>query len=198
MLLAVAFACSDPHHEFVQALKARDQERVRALVESTSVDLNVPDEGSGFTMLQYAASDGQLESVKALLAHGAQVNKHGGPFYTTPLIEAAMHSHTEVARVLLAVPAIELEATDRDGYTALAAAANEGSADITTMLLERGANVDVVVKRYETTPIMEACETGHDDVVRILLAHGARLDPVDPLGRTVAQRSPGCPLSTSP
>jgi ankyrin repeat protein len=65
------------------------------------------------------------------------------------------------------------------------------------MLLERGANVDVVVKRYGTTPIMEACETRHDDVARILLAHGARLDPVDPFGRTVTERSPGCQL-TSP
>lgn len=55
----------------------------------------------GLTPLLHAARQGHLESIEALLAHGADVNKVGGGDGTTPLLIATINGQFDAALMLL-------------------------------------------------------------------------------------------------
>jgi hypothetical protein len=57
--------------------------------------------------------------------------------------------------------------------TALSFAADRGHADIVTLLLDRGANVNAPDTFYKATPLVWAAQNEHVDAVKILLARGA-------------------------
>ncbi|HUG53481.1 MAG TPA: ankyrin repeat domain-containing protein, partial [Vicinamibacteria bacterium] len=58
--------------------------------------------------------------------------------------------------------------------TALSFAADRGQAEMVTLLLDRGADVDAEDSFYKVTPLFWAADHSHVEVVRILLARGAR------------------------
>jgi hypothetical protein len=66
-----------------------------------------------------AASSGQAEEVKRLVADGAEIEESGGPFKTTPLNEASWQGHWEVVMFLL--DKADLSAADSEGFTPLQA-----------------------------------------------------------------------------
>ncbi len=74
---------------------------------------------------------------------------------------------------------------DRDGYSPLAYAAQEGCIEIVRLLLESGAAVDAGKEQGGWTPLLDAAEQRHAEVVRYLLAHGA-----DPNVRTRIGKAP--------
>jgi hypothetical protein len=57
--------------------------------------------------------------------------------------------------------------------TALSFAADRGHADIVTLLLDRGANVNATDTFYKATPLVWAAQNEHVAVVKVLLARGA-------------------------
>ncbi len=124
----------------------------------------------GWTHLMDAAVDGDLQSVKALLAKGAEVNAvndRGG----TALTLAAYQGHLDVARELIANGA-EIDIKDKDGKTALSAAVERGHTAIAQELLARGA--DPNVKGHWGHPILKAAAVqGHAEIVNALISHGA-------------------------
>ncbi len=74
-----------------------------------------------------AASNGDAEAVKALLAEGADVDQRGRGGQTA-LMVAAIFSHVEIARLLLAAGA-DVRLKDNLGLTARAWAARRGAAE---------------------------------------------------------------------
>src|SRR3972149_11117650 len=91
----------------------------------------------GETALMLAALRGDLEVVRQLLVHGAEVNPSGN---WTPLIYAAVKGSVEISRLLLAYGADINATVDSNGLTALMMAAREGHADLVALLLSLARN----------------------------------------------------------
>jgi hypothetical protein len=86
-----------------------------------------------------AAGDGDVATIKRMLAEGVDVNVQG-PQGVQPLHEAAYHGHVDAVRVLVEVGA-EVEASDAGGATPLHTAAYQGHlALVKTLVLELGAD----------------------------------------------------------
>jgi uncharacterized protein len=99
-------------------------------------------EGTGsMTPLQWAAFNGYVAAIAALLKAGARVdiaNSDG----STPLMSAAQNDQTAAIDALVAAGA-DLHRTDTDGNTALHRASMFGRLDAARVLLEAGARKDV-------------------------------------------------------
>ena len=94
-----------------------DLEMVKTLVEKNKADINK----SGWNPLMYACSKGQLEVVKYLVQHGAEVNTTS-PNGSTPLMMAAMSGNEYVVKYLLDQGA-DLKLRNSLGYSAIDMAA---------------------------------------------------------------------------
>jgi ankyrin repeat protein len=107
----------------------------------------------GFTPVLFAAQQGDLESMRILLAGGGRVADADAEG-TSALVIAAHSGHGEVARMLLDAGA---EPNDgKTGYTALHAAVLRGDAQLVEALLAKGAGVDAVLTRG--TPVRKYSE----------------------------------------
>jgi ankyrin repeat protein len=124
----------------LDAFLSKNQASVPLLLKHGAVPMKKEAE----RLLCLSAEFGDLDLVRYLLEHGAEVN--GG------------------------FPANQVE--DRDD-TPLQRAAAEGHTAVARLLIERGARLDPVVYLNQT-PLMSAAQEGNDDLVRTLLAHGAK------------------------
>jgi beta-lactamase regulating signal transducer with metallopeptidase domain len=122
-----------------------------------------------------AADDGDIQTLKELLAAGVDVNlKVGGD--GSALIAASRKGEIAAIRFLLERGADVNMGVDGDGNPLIMAAAN-GFADVVTLLLERGADVNLGVTG-DGNPLIMAAANGHADVVTLLLERGASIDLV--------------------
>jgi uncharacterized protein len=117
---------------------------------------------AGATPLFFAASRGNVDTVRALLAAGAD------PFMTTdkgsaPLLVATWGGSPYAG-----------DWTEDEKQNLLA---------VTTLLVERGADVNATGE-HGWTPLHGAAYKGMDAVVQLLVDHGARLEVFDEYGQT--------------
>ena len=89
-------------------------------------------------------------------------------------------------------------ARDKDGGTPLYYACEENDStltrrdrsypvdhlDIARTLIEAGADVNAVGRRFSYSPLHRACIKDHAELVRLLLSHGANVDALDARNRT--------------
>lgn len=94
----------------------------------------------GFSALHLAAFFGRTDAVRFLLARGADPNLWAtGDLIVQPLHSAVAGGHEEVARLLVDAGA-EVGTAQREGYTPLMGAAQNGLATTVALLLARGAD----------------------------------------------------------
>ena len=128
------------------------------------------------------AAAGDVEAVQRLLKQGVSANARGRQKHLTwdhtALMFAAEHGRAEVVRELLAAGA-DVAAVNRGhaadgggGSQALHFAAAKGHVDVCDLLLDAGANPNVL-GRYCRTPLTEACYNARAEVIRLLLSRGA-------------------------
>ena len=122
----------------------------------------------------WAARRGASDIVKCLMQYKADPNIVGANG-SSSLINAVKNGHTESAKVLLSNPKVNVNQTDRDGRTALSFAAKRGSVEMTSMLLERGAYLNLADQNGDT-PLMKAVKNGSLGTVKALLARFADVD----------------------
>uniref|UniRef100_A0A672IIN9 Euchromatic histone-lysine N-methyltransferase 2 n=1 Tax=Salarias fasciatus TaxID=181472 RepID=A0A672IIN9_SALFA len=128
-----------------------------------------PDSQNRRSALHAAAQRGLLEVCYMLVQAGAQVDAQDKDM-RTPLLEAIINNHIEVARYLIQNGACVYHT---DGYTGLHHAAKLGNLETVNMLLETG-QVDVNAQDSGGwTPIIWAAEHKHVDVIKSLLNRGA-------------------------
>ncbi|MEO8314167.1 MAG: ankyrin repeat domain-containing protein [Pseudomonadota bacterium] len=170
----------------------RDYQRV-ATAESRAKSL---DRG-GFTPLLYAARENCRECVEILIRHGVDLNK-SDPSHVVPLVIAMINGNFDIAKRLVEAGA-DVNQWDTYGQAPLHVAIAGGgrssnpldidfpqkatSAEITQMLIERGANPNQQVYYPSavrggfrgTTPFLVAVGTGNLDLVKQLIAKGANV-----------------------
>jgi TonB family protein len=124
---------------------ARDGERknIKALLEQ-GVDVNLRDP-AGWSALTYAAANGDLEIVKALVSKGAEIDSKSEPktdlkdqLEYTPLMAAVTYRNVAVIKILIAQGA-NVNQPDRVGSTALATALRSHQDKIAEILRNAGA-----------------------------------------------------------
>ena len=130
--------------------------------------VNAPD--SSGTPLMLAAENGALESVKALLEHGADANMRDPKGYTA-LMLAAQNGHARCTKALSQYTDINIR--NKEGYTALMFAVQQDNHEVFNCLL--GGKKLKINKQDKTgqTALMLAAKHGNSDYVRTLLHKNA-------------------------
>ncbi|XP_028249398.1 ankyrin repeat domain-containing protein 50 [Parambassis ranga] len=164
------------------------------LIEKGGVPLESKD-SEGRTALHVASWQGCVEIVNLLLTHGANPNAQdaeGRP----PMHSVAWTGHAKVGHRLLEASGVNIHLACHQGATALSIAAQEGHANIVSMLLERGANPDHMDK-YGRSPVKVAAKHGHFNIVRLLESYGAKpYQGLLPNSSTVSPAKPSRILSS--
>jgi hypothetical protein len=120
--------------------------RISQLLIRTGVNINEED-AYGFAPIWYAAQNGDLTTTEFLLEKGADLHKWGG----VSLGQACVHGHRDVAEALIN-HGVDINAIvyDYPQWNVLMAAANAGQLDVITMLVRKGASLDLRDKGGKT------------------------------------------------
>ena len=146
---------------------AGDTVALQAAIDS-GTDANAR-RSDGYAAIHLAAKQGQLASVKVLLANGARIEERDRKHAHTAVHKAAWASQPEVLAFLLAAGA-DPNPRDTDGDMVPLHWATDRR--IAKLLLTAGANPDAA-DIYGETPLHTAASRKHAGVVAALLAGGA-------------------------
>lgn len=133
-------------------------------------DINAP-RNRNWSRLHYAAMDGHMDIIKALLKLGAEVDiaKEGGGY--TPLARAG---NVSVAKLLLDAGA-NPNALSNYRLTPLIRHSAKGREDVVRLLLQHGAQIGMADKQ-NMSALHYAASNKHPGVLRILLDNGAKFE----------------------
>jgi len=149
--------------EFFDAIRAGDEPRVRALVESDPSLLGTKDQqGLGpFTVARYSRQNGIAEY---LLSKGVHLD----------IFAACLADRADRVADLIAADRSLLAAYSHDGWTPLHLAAFFGFPEIAAVLIAAGADVNArSINPMRNTPLHAAVAGRAVAVTRALLEHGA-------------------------
>jgi ankyrin repeat protein len=139
--------------------KTNDITEVRRLLEK-GISPNCMFHLCGPTPVWCAATAGNLEMLKLLHAHGADMNYPG--IRERPIHAATFGNHFKLLKWLLDNGA-DVNAQNTDGNTALHICAMYGMSKPLKLLLDRGANLELTEKNG-WTPLMHILSTIEDDM----------------------------------
>jgi ankyrin repeat protein len=132
--------------------------------------MNDTKEGSGKTVLHFAAARGDLDIFKYLIENGGDYDipdEEGN----TPLLVAAQHKSFDLCKYLIETKGLDVN-HQRKGSTGLIhIAASEGETEFIEYLLSKGANVDLTSELG--TPLEWAIQAKKKKVADLLLKKGA-------------------------
>lgn len=154
-----------------QHLKEEIRKEILQLLRDAHADLNAK--------LVSASSDGNVSEVKRLIAIGANVN---APGQHTALVCAVSNGHLEVCRVLIEAKANVNLAGYYDKKTPLMYAVNgynNASVELTTLLLQAGADQRLKDETYGKTALLMAatCPTDkYEERCKLLVQHQKRIN----------------------
>ena len=200
----------------------------KVITEPRPKDMNK----GGFTPLLYAAREGCVECARHLVAAGADPNLED-PERMTPLNMALLNLHFEFAAYLVKAGAdvdkwdlfgrsplymaADISTLPMKGNGAMAVMPSEDTVtalDVARMLLEKGANPNMQLKRRPpyrdvpqdrggdtilaqgATPLLRAARAGDAPFVELLLKHGALVDLPSKEGVTPLMAAAGVEFGT--
>lgn len=174
-----------------------DANAIDEIVRKDHSQVNYAD-GDHRTAMTYAAAHGACNAIRALYAHGGDLNPRTS-VSVTPLHWALEYGHLDAFKLLLSLGADpEIRRTDAhdsepsghdwgpSAYTVLHSAMwRSSSIDYIEPLLEAGADANALTVGSHWTPLMMGAIHGtHRDVIEALLKHGAKIDDRSALGET--------------
>lgn len=148
------------------AAENKDDPLLWASIEDTPYKVDLPDIDNR-TPLSFAAAEGSVFGVEALLEHGADADAQDISG-RTPLSWAAAGGHIAVAKILLSNNA-QPESQDIGGQTPLIYACISGHADMVSLLLEW--NHPLLIKKdfKKMSPLGHAAANGRIPAIKVLL-----------------------------
>jgi ankyrin repeat protein len=160
----------------VSAVKNGDYNNVNLLIETIKTLIEAgEDVNEKERPLVLAAEKGNIDIVKLLLEHGADVNGTESKYGSAPLHFAAQKGYLDVVKLLLDYGA-DINQLNDQGTTPLHFAAEGGNIDIVKLLLEEGAEDINDTNDHGNTPLNFAAINGHIDVVKLLVESGANVN----------------------
>jgi ankyrin repeat protein len=136
---------------------------------------------SGETPLMVAAKRGNVETVKALLAGGANPNAQESSAGQTALMWA-LSSRQAAAVDELVKHGADVQLASKTGFTPLMFAAQQGDVDSGRILIRAGAKANDAQPKSGLTPLLIASAMGNAKAVDLLLDNGADPNAVDTNG----------------
>lgn len=127
-----------PIHKAVLSDDPAKKVALETIITDCNAKLNTLD-SNGWTALQHASYNGDLQSATLLLEKGASINAYSNQGKTA-LHFAAQRNHTEVIRLLMRNKS-NLESKDSQGCTPLHLACKKGSLEAVSLLLTYEANI---------------------------------------------------------
>ncbi len=167
-LLSVASLAAESDLRLVEAVKNRNRQAVRLLLEQ-HLDVNTA-QADGATALAWAAHRDDLEAADLLIRAGARVNA-ANDYGVTPLSLACTNGNAAMAGKLLQAGA-NPNAAQWTGETPLMTCARTGSVDAVKLLLAHGADANAETRRGQTA-LMWAVAQKRPEIARALVEHGA-------------------------
>ena len=122
-------------------------------------------------------------TVRYLLDQGANANARDSEEEGTALMKASSKGHRDIVQ-LLCERGADVNAKDKDGYTALHLAVEFGHIAVVELLLKQGANIEATGGRSAITALMDAALDGRDSIAVLLLRAGASVSAVNYRGST--------------
>ena len=172
----VNFRKLDPYKKSLLhiAVESKRKEVVTVILNKTDVKhllIDMPD-SSLKTPLHYAVRSNDVDMVKLILEHGANVDKpdiNG----KTPLKIATVLSKMNIVKLLLEYKA-KIDTIDRsDGTTPLHSVISSNRIDLLKLLLQhKGACKTDVTDSYGKTPFQNAIKSGNGYILEVLLENG--------------------------
>ena len=172
-----------PEHGIALLLAASKghQEIVALLLKKGCLNINAVDR-HGNTALGLAARGGHKKIIEMLLSR-SDINTNLG----APLLQATSKGRLGLFCVLLSIPGININTTDRNGNSALGAAAGIGNARMVEILLR---HPDIVP--HIGTPLVQAAAGGHMSIFLTLLkTPSININAVDGCGNTALGAAAG-------
>ncbi len=178
----------------VYALKDNDQKMVKLLTDEGAKRPKYS-EGSSEAAFMTAATQGDCQRLRELLAEGLDVNLQRGvadEARCTALVCAAENGQADAVRLLLKAGANVDEKCGggSDNRTALMHAANKGQIETSRILVEAGASV-VARDRSGKSPMHYAAVGGQAEIIRDLAKAGAKADAMSKRGESPLMEAAG-------
>jgi ankyrin repeat protein len=171
LLMVAGAAAADGDLRLVEAVRNRDQQKVRVLLNQHA-DVNARSD-DGATALLWAAHWNDVETADLLIRAGANVNA-ANDFRITPLSLACTNGSAALVERLLKAGA-NPNTPIATGETPMMTCGSSGSTDAVRMLLARGADVNAKEPSQNQTALMWAAAEHHPKVVGMLIEVGADL-----------------------
>lgn len=146
---------------------------LNAVAPAFAADAAPAADPDGTTPLHWAAHDGDVAKVDALIRAHANVNARNR-FGSTPLYEAALQGNTGIIKKLLKARA-DPNVANEGGMTALMIVARTPDVEAAQALIKAHANVNAAESSRGQTALILAAAQGQPEMVRVLLK--AKADP---------------------
>ena len=153
---------------------------VQVLIDA-GADINIQD-SEGRSPLHTACELGTLDMVKMLVRAGAGVRATDNEGWTCFQL-AACRGHTETVRYLVCLPEVDVNHGDAGDHTALHLAAVGTHTDAVQVLIDAGADVNIL-NNDGYSLLHYACEYGALEIVKMLVRAGAGVRATDNNGCT--------------
>ncbi len=196
-------SCIEGHSQLVSALYSNNMQKIEALLEGQSFDINQQDTIMGLTPLAEACFVGNYKAVKRFINTREALIELPDNKGITPLMRSISQKHDRIVRFLIKKGA-NINAQDHDGETTLIKAICFGSPQTVDLLIDMGADINIcdnngsgplffavtntnplliekLINRgayidghsSDTAPLLEALRKGNAPIAQFLIEHGA-------------------------
>jgi ankyrin repeat protein len=177
--LSIPVSCGGSDRMLFDAIRAKDASKVESILQSGRVELEPPQGPNEINKpLAFAAGHGNLEIVKLLLKHGADIN--GAVAYgDVPLIKAAEVGNNDIVAHLISAGA-DVNKPNNFGMTPFIGLCAAGELELVELALKHGGDpnanfVNVTSEGYgkkNVTALQAAVARNHRKVVELLMQNG--------------------------
>ncbi|MFA5675068.1 MAG: ankyrin repeat domain-containing protein [Christensenellales bacterium] len=151
-----------------QATICNNVEAIKLLL-NLCVNVDIYDK-KGFSALKYACYMDHVEAAELLMKYKLSLT------WYEPMMLAASMDCCKTLRCLIGLGGdVNGYASDKEGYSLIHWAAQEGHIDVIKLLVEHGANPDLLDDSGHT-PLYKSASEGHTDIVEYLLTCGVDIE----------------------